>query len=225
MSSQGSLFWAYKYFPRENKRKNKSRPAVLGGLPPPQTPSHPGGLRPPDPLHSGGLRPPDPLQFMRGSAPQTPRYLWNMECWPRLFQFFKPFVRLSCPQGLFGSCKFAFFNFSSPLSGCRARRGFLEAGNLTFSIVQPIIHPYSPLFTLICPYLPLSALICLYLPLITLRRDLIHPNLPLFTLAQRPYLSLFTLIYPYAGALFTLIYPYAGALFTLIYPYLPLNSF
>ena len=126
--------------------------------------------------------------------------------------FSNPVLLMSCPQGPFGSWKFDVFNFSSPLSGCRARRGLLGAVNLTFSIFQALIHPYSPLFPLISPYFTLFALICLYLPLITLRRDLIYPYLPLFTLAQRPYLALFTLIYPYAGALFTLIYPYAGAL-------------
>ena len=131
---------------------------------------------------------------------------WELEIW--LFEFFKPFVRLSCPQGPFGGWKFDFFNFSSPLSGCRARRGLLGAGNLTFLIVQPIIHPYSPLFALICPYLPLF----------TLNYPSQGPNLPLFTPIYPGAAALFTLIYPYAGALFTLIYPYAGALFTLIYP-------
>ena len=121
---------------------------------------------------------------------------WGLEIW--LFQFFKPFVRLSCPQGPFGDWKFDFFNFSSPLSSCRARRGLLGAGNLTFLIVQPIIHPYSSLFALIYPYLPLF----------TLNYPSQGPNSSLFTLftvAQRPYLTLFTLIYPYTGAFFTLI--------------------
>ena len=129
-----------------------------------------------------------------------------LSCLEPILKGFSSLVLLmSCPQGPFGSWKFDFFNFSSPLSGCRARRGFLGAGNLTFSIVQSIIHPYSPLFTLICPYLPLFTL-----------------NYP----SQGPNLPLFTPIYPGAAALFTLIYPYAGALFTLIYstrgPYSPL---
>ena len=64
----------------------------------------------------------------------------ELEIW--LFQFFKPFVRLPCPQGPFGGWKFDFFNFSSPLSGCRARRGLLGAENLNFLIFQ------APCFTL-----------------------------------------------------------------------------
>ena len=67
---------------------------------------------------------------------------WELEIW--LFDFFKPFVRLPCPQGPFGGWKFDFFNFSSPLSGCRARRGLLGTGNLTFSIFQarcPVVVP------------------------------------------------------------------------------------
>ena len=62
---------------------------------------------------------------------------------------------------------------------------------------------FKPLFTLISPYFPLFALICLYLPLITLRRDLIYPYLPLFTLAQRPYLPLSTLTQGPYSPLFT----------------------
>ena len=112
--------------------------------------------------------------------------------------FSNPALLMSCPQGPFGSWKFDFFNFSSPLSGCRARRGLLGAGNLTFLIVQPIIHPYSSLFALIYPYLPLF----------TLNYPSQGPNSSLFTLftvAQRPYLTLFAFIYPYTGAFFTFI--------------------
>ena len=154
---------------------------------------------------------------------------------PILKGFSSPVLLMSCPQGPFGSWKFDFFNFSSPLSGCRARRGLLGAGNLTFSIFQalcPVVVPagafweleiwlfefFKPLFTLIHPYFPLFPLICPYLPLFTLNYPSQGPNLPLFTPIYPGAAALFTLIYPYAGALFTLIYPYAGALFTLIYP-------
>ena len=110
--------------------------------------------------------------------------------------FSSPVLLMSCPQGPFGSWKFDFLIFSSPLSGCRARRGLLGAGNLTFLIVQPIIHPYSPLFALICPYLPLFAL----------NYPSQGPNLPLFTLftlAQQPYLPLSTLTHGPYSPLFT----------------------
>ena len=55
-----------------------------------------------------------------------------------------PVLLMSCPQGPFGSWKIDFLDFSSPLSSCRARRGLLGAGNLTFSIFQalcPVVVP------------------------------------------------------------------------------------
>ena len=67
---------------------------------------------------------------------------WELEIW--LFQFFKPFVWLSCPQGPLGAGNWTFSIFQAPLSGCRARRGLLGAGNLTFSIFQalcPVVVP------------------------------------------------------------------------------------
>ena len=85
------------------------------------------------------------------SCPQGPFGSWKFD----FLIFSSPLFLVSCPQGPFGGWKFDFFNFSSPLSSGRARRGLLGAGNLTFSIVQLIIHPYSPLFALICLYLPL----------------------------------------------------------------------
>ena len=100
------------------------------------------------------------------SCPQGPFGSWKCD----FLIFSRLLFRVSCPQGPFGGWKFDFFNFSSPLSGCRARRGLLGAGNLTFLIVQPIIHPYSPLF----------ALICLYLPLFTLNYPSQGPNSPLY---------------------------------------------
>ena len=76
---------------------------------------------------------------------------------------------MSCPQGPFGSWKFDFFNFSSPLSGCRARRGLLGAGNLTFSIFQalcPVVVPAGAFWdlTFFCLFLFFKPLVWLSCP-------------------------------------------------------------
>ena len=119
--------------------------------------------------------------------------------------FASPVLPMSCPQGPFGSWKFNSLIFSSPLSRCRARRGLLGAGNLTFSIFQalcPVVVPAGAFWELKIWlswfFKPLVRSSCPQGPFGSWKFDFFNCSThysPLFILIC-PYLPLFAFIYP-----------------------------